>query len=163
MRLRSRWCGPPSARIIIDDGDEKNCAPGRTPAIKSAPVRPATKDLGPSRRQHQPEASVRDPSTRPERGAIALLAHRRGDDVAVAVRDADPGQAAGVYLESGAGFVIPLRAAVPLGHKVALRDLAEGEQVIEYGVPIGLASCPIAAGDHVHIHNLRSARWRGST
>jgi len=104
---------------------------------------------------------IQSASPPPSSGPV-FLAHRRGDDVAVAVRDAAPGDASGAYLESGERFEIAVRAPIPLGHKVALRDLAESEKVIEYGVLIGLARGPVAAGDLVHTHNLRSARWQKS-
>jgi len=55
------------------------------------------------------------------------------DDVAVALRDLD---------------------GVPRGHKVAVRALAEGAPIRKYGQVIGVATAPIAAGDHVHTHNL---------
>ena len=42
------------------------------------------------------------------------------------------------------------------GHKYALRDIAEGENVIKYGMPIGHASCPIKKGEHVHVHNVKT-------
>ena len=42
---------------------------------------------------------------------------------------------------------------VPFGHKIALRAIARGEPVIKYGVAIGCATCDIAAGEHVHVHN----------
>ncbi len=42
------------------------------------------------------------------------------------------------------------------GHKFALRDIAEGETVVKYGMPIGVATRPVAAGEHVHTHNLRT-------
>lgn len=50
---------------------------------------------------------------------------------------------------------LALNAAVPFGHKVALRPIAEGAAVVKYGVAIGIATAPIAAGDHVHVHNCR--------
>jgi (2R)-sulfolactate sulfo-lyase subunit alpha len=109
------------------------------------------------------EGIVNERQAQPGSGMIVLLAHQEGDDVAVAVRAADQGDAPGAYLASGARFAILLRAPIPLGHKVALRDLAESERVIEYGVPIGLTRRSIAAGDLVHTHNLRSARWQSST
>jgi (2R)-sulfolactate sulfo-lyase subunit alpha len=34
--------------------------------------------------------------------------------------------------------------------------------VIEYGVRIGVTRQPIQAGQHVHVHNIRSARWQNS-
>ena len=42
------------------------------------------------------------------------------------------------------------------GHKYALADIAEGENVIKYGFPIGHATQPIAKGEHVHTHNLKT-------
>ena len=43
---------------------------------------------------------------------------------------------------------------IPEGHKVALCDIAKGEIVRKYGHPIGTADRDIAAGEHVHTHNL---------
>src|SRR5579859_1881749 len=50
-----------------------------------------------------------------------------------------------------------LRDDIPAGHKFALAAIPANSAVIKYGYPIGLASCDIAPGDHVHLHNLRSA------
>lgn len=47
-------------------------------------------------------------------------------------------------------------AALGLGHKIARRAIAAGEKVIKYGAPIGSAVAAIAAGEHVHLHNLKS-------
>jgi (2R)-sulfolactate sulfo-lyase subunit alpha len=104
-----------------------------------------------------PEADPAAPS-----GGVDFLAHRRSDDVAVAVRDTGPGAASAAYLDSGDRFEITARDAIPLGHKIALRDLAGQHNVLEYGVPIGLTRAPVAAGELVHTHNLRSARWQKS-
>jgi (2R)-sulfolactate sulfo-lyase subunit alpha len=93
---------------------------------------------------------------------VDFLAHRQGDDVAVAVRDTGPGAASAAYLDSGDRFGITAQDAIPLGHKIALRDLGEHEDVREYGVLIGLTRGPVAAGELVHTHNLRSARWQKS-
>jgi len=40
------------------------------------------------------------------------------------------------------------------GHKYALRDIAAGENIIKYGMPIGHALCAIACGELVHVHNV---------
>ena len=37
-------------------------------------------------------------------------------------------------------------------------DIAAGQQIIEYGQPVGIATRDIRQGDHVHVHNVRSAR-----
>ena len=50
---------------------------------------------------------------------------------------------------------VVLRGERP-GHKLAVRDIAEGEPVIKYGYPIGVASRAIKKGEWVHSHNLRS-------
>ena len=42
------------------------------------------------------------------------------------------------------------------GHKYALCDIAEGENIIKYGNPIGHATCHIKAGEHVHTHNVKT-------
>lgn len=47
-------------------------------------------------------------------------------------------------------------AVAPRGHKVALRPIAKGEQVIKYGFPIGVATADIAEGEWVHSHNLKT-------
>jgi (2R)-sulfolactate sulfo-lyase subunit alpha len=95
-------------------------------------------------------------------GFVGCLVHDEGDDVAVAVRDLDVGPASVAWLDSGRRASIELRAPIPLGHKVALRDLDEGAPVIEYRVQIGVTRAAVSAGDHVHTHNLRSARWQRS-
>jgi len=102
------------------------------------------------------------PAAPADQGELAFLIHREGDDVAVAVRDTQPGQAVGASLEDGQRFSVAVRAAIPLGHKVALRDLAAAQAVTEYGVTIGVTREAITAGDLVHTHNIRSARWHSS-
>lgn len=54
------------------------------------------------------------------------------------------------------GLPVTLPAPLTLGHKIAARDIAEGERVLKYGMPIGVATRAIAKGEHVHVHNLRS-------
>lgn len=68
------------------------------------------------------------------------------DTVAVALMPVEPGTA----LPSGASTVEP----VPAGHKAALRAISKGTPVLRYGQIIGFASEDIAAGAHVHSHNL---------
>lgn len=54
------------------------------------------------------------------------------------------------------GGTIAVLDSVTLGHKVAARDISKGEKILKYGVPIGSATCDIAAGRHVHVHNMQS-------
>ena len=91
-----------------------------------------------------------------------FLVHRAGDSVAVAVRDLSPGIVRGGCLSGGEPVTLQLAEAVPLGHKFALREIPRGSDVIEYGTRVAVATSDIAAGQHAHVHNLRSARWHSS-
>lgn len=53
-----------------------------------------------------------------------------------------------------AGREIRARTSIPAGHKVALRAMAAGENIIRYGQMMGRASRAIEAGEHVHVHNV---------
>jgi (2R)-sulfolactate sulfo-lyase subunit alpha len=89
-----------------------------------------------------------------------FLVHAPDDVVGVAVTDIEPGpEVPGKIQSNGAEFTLAVVDPVPLGHKVALRPLAAGEQVIKYGVPIGRATRDIRAGEHVHVHNVKGERW----
>jgi (2R)-sulfolactate sulfo-lyase subunit alpha len=90
--------------------------------------------------------------------APQFLAHRDGDLVGVAVRDLEPGPATGGYLSGPASLSVRLTEPVPLGHKLALADIAAGQDIIEYGQRVGVATRDIKQGQHVHLHNVRSAR-----
>ena len=50
---------------------------------------------------------------------------------------------------------------IPYGHKLAVKPIAKGEDIIKYGESIGIATADIKTGDHVHIHNMESKRGRG--
>ena len=56
---------------------------------------------------------------------------------------------------------LTIRSDVPFGHKIAIRSLDSGDDVLKYGEVIGRASRNIELGDWVHIHNVESARARG--
>lgn len=43
------------------------------------------------------------------------------------------------------------------GHKYAVRDIANGEKIIKYGFPIGLATEDISKDEHIHSHNMKTA------
>jgi (2R)-sulfolactate sulfo-lyase subunit alpha len=90
-----------------------------------------------------------------------LLVHDRRDNVGVVVVE---DLAAGddmlcVVTEDDSDFRMRAGAAVPIGHKVALADLAVGDTVIKYGQDIGRVVAPISKGEHVHTHNLKTKRW----
>jgi (2R)-sulfolactate sulfo-lyase subunit alpha len=89
-----------------------------------------------------------------------ILLHEFEDDVGVAVEDLKKGSKIGVVtLEGKAAGSIHLISDVPLGHKVAIRDLPKDKPVIKYGRPVGKAVAAIAKGAHVHTHNVKTLRW----
>jgi altronate hydrolase len=69
-------------------------------------------------------------------------------------------------LDAGDGIVL-VGEDIPVAHKIALRDIADGEAVIKYGQVIGMATSNIRAGAHVHTHNIGlgdlSARGRSGS
>ena len=71
------------------------------------------------------------------------------DHVATALRDLTCGET----VRFGDQELI-VSADVPKGHKIAARSVRAGEDVLKYGWPIGRATKDIAAGDHVHVHNV---------
>ncbi len=90
----------------------------------------------------------------------AFIAHHEGDDVAMAVvSGVHEGAQLCWVMEADRVLEVVARQPIPLGHKVALRDICQGEDVMKYGVPIGTACCDIHTGEHVHTHNLKSRRW----
>lgn len=92
-----------------------------------------------------------------------ILLHEPGDDVGVAVMDIQAGEEIeAVTLEGQPVKSITVIENVPLGHKVAMREMPEGHHVQEYGRSIGYASQAIRLGAHVHVHNIKSLRWAAS-
>ena len=90
----------------------------------------------------------------------SFLVHAPDDAVGVAVQDIAGGSSArGRVQGSGNSIELDVLDAIPLGHKIALRDITTGDQIIEYGTAIGRATCDIQAGQHVHVHNLKGERW----
>jgi (2R)-sulfolactate sulfo-lyase subunit alpha len=90
-----------------------------------------------------------------------LLVHDRRDNVGVVVVE---GLTAGtdmlcVVTEDNSDFRLVAGADIPIGHKVAVSTLAEGDTVIKYGVDIGRMVGPAEPGGHVHVHNLKTKRW----
>lgn len=93
--------------------------------------------------------------------AIAIQANEN-DNVATIFAD---GVASGMQVvvldASGTRTAVSVLGDIPYGHKLALCDIACGEQITKYGEEIGVATRDIRAGEYVHVHNLDSMRGRG--
>jgi altronate dehydratase len=94
--------------------------------------------------------------TGPHEAVSRLVILDPKDTVAVCVTDTREGEPVGVVQDERLVAI----TNIPRGHKIALRDHEAGAPVLKYGERIGVASVPIRRGEHVHVHNLMSARAR---
>lgn len=74
------------------------------------------------------------------------------DNVATAVTRIEPGQETDN---------VTIAEMIPMGHKFALRKIAQGDDIVKYGSVIGRATAEILPGMLVHVHNVESLRGRG--
>lgn len=89
-----------------------------------------------------------------------FLVHKQGDHVGVATSDISVGEEVlGFYMDDDSRVEVTSKGEIPLGHKIAVEVLSAGGEVIEYGIRIGHAPEGLEAGDYVHTHNVKSARW----
>ncbi len=91
---------------------------------------------------------------------IGFIRHNTVDQVGVAVTDVKKGESVeGWTMEDDSTLTLTATQDIPLGHKIAVNPRKKGEEVIKYGVSIGIASESFEVGDHVHTHNLKTTRW----
>ena len=90
-----------------------------------------------------------------------FLVHNPTDTVGVVVvEDVKTGQALnGWMMDTDTTIKLKALDPVPLGHKIALRDIKKGETILKYGHDIGRAVAKIGKGRHVHVHNVKTKRW----
>jgi (2R)-sulfolactate sulfo-lyase subunit alpha len=96
-----------------------------------------------------------------ERHVIHCVLHDPNDSVAVVVVEGVKAGTTltGLILDEDRTITVPCVQDIPIGHKVALKDLAAGDTVIKYGVDIGKVVQPIARGAHAHVQNIKTKRW----
>ena len=92
---------------------------------------------------------------------IHFVLHDAHDTVAVVVVE---GVKAGMPLtgwimDEDKTIQIQAKQDIPIGHKVALKDMAVGDTVLKYGIDMGKVVVPIKAGDHAHVQNIKTKRW----
>lgn len=90
-----------------------------------------------------------------------FLVHDNGDSVGVIVveRSTAGKTLTGWVMDADETITIEAIDDIPLGHKIALTDLAEGDHVIKYGFPIGKTVAAITKGAHLHVHNTKTEKW----
>ena len=94
-------------------------------------------------------------------GKTDFLVHATSDTVGVVVvEDAVSGrELTGWIMETDETISIEAMEDIPLGHKLALNEIENGETVVKYGHDIGRTTAEIPKGRHVHVHNLKTKRW----
>ena len=92
---------------------------------------------------------------------IHCVLHDPNDSVAVIVVEGIKAgtELTGLILDEDRTINLPCVQDIPLGHKVALKDMAVGDTVIKYGVDIGKVVQAIRTGQHAHVHNIKTKRW----
>lgn len=93
--------------------------------------------------------------------ATHFLVHDKADTVGVmVVENTQAGQElTGWIMETDETITVKALDAVPLGHKIALKEIGAGETILKYGYDVGRSVAPIAKGNHVHVHNMKTKRW----
>jgi len=106
--------------------------------------------------------TVREAAFRPskELPMIHCVLHDPQDSVAVVVVEGIKAGTTltGLILDEDRTITLPCVQDIPIGHKVALKDMAVGDTVIKYGVAIGKVVQPIRTGEHAHVHNFKARR-----
>lgn len=89
-----------------------------------------------------------------------ILAVHKSDNVGTALVGFERGEEVRVMVGQDS-ITLVLPQTIAAGHKVAVRRISEGSDVVKYGYPIGEATTDIEPGQHVHVHNVASRRGRG--
>jgi (2R)-sulfolactate sulfo-lyase subunit alpha len=92
---------------------------------------------------------------------IHFILHDKRDTVAVVVVEGVTEGTAmtGWIMDEDKTLNLAARQDIPIGHKVALKDMAPGDTVVKYGIDMGKVVAPIKAGEHAHVHNIKTKRW----
>ena len=90
-----------------------------------------------------------------------IIIHDEKDNVGVVVIETTKkGQECNAWImENDKTIKIKSINEVPLGHKIALKDLKEGDTILKYGHDIGKVVKAIKKGEHVHVHNVKTKKW----
>lgn len=92
---------------------------------------------------------------------IHFVVHDENDSVGVVVVEGiRSGQdLEGWIMDQDKTLKVTAQQDIPIGHKLAIRALKDGDTVIKYGVDIGRVVAPIKVGEHAHVHNIKTKRW----
>jgi len=90
-----------------------------------------------------------------------VIIHDEKDNVGVVVIEKiKPNQECNCWImENDKSSKIQSISEIPLGHKIAMTDLKEGDTILKYGHDIGKVVKNIKKGEHVHVHNVKTKKW----
>ena len=90
----------------------------------------------------------------------SALRHQAEDTVGIVIYPVNAGSEIAVKdIATEEKLCLTVRENIPIFHKIALSDMTEGQDVIEYGQILGRATADIQAGSYVHIHNIKTQKW----
>jgi (2R)-sulfolactate sulfo-lyase subunit alpha len=92
---------------------------------------------------------------------IHFIVHEPGDSCGVVVVEGLKAGAdlTGWVMSNDSTITFKAINDIPIGHKLAVTEIPKDAPVIKYGVDIGRAIAPVAPGEHLHVHNLKTKRW----
>ena len=92
---------------------------------------------------------------------IHFVVHDEGDSVGVVVVEGVKAsqELTGWIMDQDREIKVRAQSDIPIGHKLAIRELAANDTVLKYGVDIGRAVAAIRVGEHAHVHNIKTKRW----
>ena len=92
---------------------------------------------------------------------IDFVVHDEGDSVGVVVVEGITAgkELSGWIMDQNKDITFTAKSDIPIGHKLAIKELKEGDTVIKYGVDIGRVVADIGVGEHAHVQNIKTKRW----
>jgi len=92
---------------------------------------------------------------------IHFVLHDPKDTVAVVVVEGvrSGAELTGWVMDEDRTVHLVAKQDIPIGHKIALKDMKAGDTAIKYGIDMGKVVEPIGAGQHAHVHNIKTKRW----
>ena len=92
---------------------------------------------------------------------IDFVVHDEGDSVGVVVVEGVKAgsELTGWVMDQDKEITFQATSDIPIGHKLAIKPLKEGDTVIKYSTDIGKVVADIGVGEHAHVHNIKTKRW----
>ncbi len=92
---------------------------------------------------------------------VDFVVHDEGDSVGVVVVEGVKAgdKISGWIMDQDKDIQFTAVSDIPIGHKLAIKPMKEGDSVLKYGVDIGKAVTDIGTGEHAHVQNIKTKRW----